>query len=279
MQYFKDKTILVTGAASGIGRALAETLAASGARVYAADINIVPAEVGGSGKDGDTLESRRLDVTKAGEFQNLVNQIARETGRLDYLFNNAGIGVAGEAHELPLPAWTACLDVNLRGAVHGILAAYPLMVRQGGGHIVNIASLSGLVPVGLMAAYSMTKHGLVGLSNSLRLEARASGVRVSVVCPAAVETPMLDAQPPTGVGADFWMPNIRRYLTALAGPPYPVDRLIADILRGVQKNRGVIVAPARGRAVWRLARWFPGLVELVSARAVTRERAAAGRGR
>lgn len=205
-------------------------------------------------------------------FKRCVEDVVKQRGRLDYLFNNAGIGVAGEAYEIPGAAWDRIIDINVRGTVNGVAAAYPLMMQQRGGHIVNTASLAGLVPAPLLTPYSMTKHAIVGLSHSLRIEAAAYGVRVSVLCPASVETPMLDAPPPADIQDMPWTPNVRRFLTQLAGPPYPLDKFVADALRGVDRNAATIVAPARARLVWYLGRLSPRLVETASLSAVAAER-------
>ncbi len=114
---------------------------------------------------------------------------------LDYLFNNVGIALGGPTHEFTAAHWDRIIDVNLRGVVNGVLAAYPAMVAAGRGHIVNTASAAGLAPPPLVAPYATTKAAVVGLSLALRPEAALHGVRVSVLCPGMVETPILDAGP------------------------------------------------------------------------------------
>ena len=126
-------------------------------------------------------------------------------GRLDLMFNNAGITWGGDTELLTLDQWNAIIDVNIRGVVHGVAAAYPLMVRQGHGHIVNTASMAGLAAAGQITSYVMTKHAVVGLSLALRSEAAGRGVGVLAVCPTAVETPILDKGAIGGfVGRDFY---------------------------------------------------------------------------
>jgi len=273
MDQFKNKIAFITGAGSGIGRALAKAMAAHGTMVYASDIaaNLVE-NLQSELKDG--IMPVKLDVCDGEQFQREIAAVFREHGRLDYLFNNAGIGVAGDAHRITSNYWNRIIDVNIRGMVNGITAAYPLMVGQRAGHIINTASLGGLVPIGLLTPYAMTKHAVIGLTTSLRVEAAAHGVKVSAICPAAVETALLDPQKPHDLGADFWLPNVRRYLTALAGKPYPSDKLAEDALRGIRRNKALIVIPARARLVWRLSRLVPGLVEKISIAAIARERVA-----
>ncbi len=264
-------TAVVTGAGSGIGKALACAMASRGANVFVTDVNEQSArEVAAT--CGARAQARRLDVRDPDAVRAVIEEAATVTGRLDYLFNNAGIALGGEAQDLVLGHWERILDVNVRGVVHGVVAAYPMMVKQGRGHIVNVASLAGLGAAPLLAPYSMTKHAVVGLSTSLRAEGAALGVRVSVLCPAAIETPILDSENPKDLPNPTWKPDMRRFLTKIAGPPYPVDELAKEALAGVEKNQAVIVVPGRARLVWRVSRWFPALAELGVLDAVASER-------
>jgi NAD(P)-dependent dehydrogenase (short-subunit alcohol dehydrogenase family) len=186
---------IITGAASGIGQALASALVARGDTVVVADIDGDGAERaagelarGGPGAARPTV----VDVRDAGAVQALVDQTRGQYGRLDVMVNNAGVAVGGEASELLLAHWDRVIDVNLRGVVHGVQAAYPVMIGQRSGHIVNTASLAGLLPSPGLTPYAMTKHAVVGLSLSLRAEAAGYGVRVTAVCPGVVDTPILD---------------------------------------------------------------------------------------
>jgi NAD(P)-dependent dehydrogenase (short-subunit alcohol dehydrogenase family) len=269
---WRDKTAFLTGGGSGIGRALALAMTKRGARVLVTDIDEASA-MRTVAECGSLARGRALDVRDAAGVQTAIEDACRENGRLDYVFNNAGIGMAGEADEIPLVAWERIIDVNLRGVIHGVLAAYPLMLNQGFGHIINTASLAGLAPSPLLTPYSMTKHAVVGLSASLRIEAAAHGVRVSVLCPSAIETPILDKAELPGLPKPVWIPNIRRYLSRVAGPPWPVNKLAEEALDAIGRNRSVIVIPARARLAWRMARLLPRLVESSAAAAVQTERA------
>jgi NAD(P)-dependent dehydrogenase (short-subunit alcohol dehydrogenase family) len=265
-----SRTAVVTGAASGIGAALARALVARGDSVVLADLDsagasAVAADLSRLGPGRARVEA--VDVRDADAVQAVVEGAHRRDGRLDLLFNNAGIGIGGAVEDLSLSHWERAIDVNLRGVVHGVAAAYPLMLRQGHGHIVNTASLAGLIPSPLLTPYAMTKHAVVGLSLSLRSEAAAHGVRVSVLCPGVVGTPILDRGNPED------LPEVRRldgreYLTRVGGPPYPAAALAADVLRAVERNRPVIVAPRRARVAWRLHRAAPWLVDQVITRNV-----------
>ncbi len=271
-----SRIAIVTGGASGIGRALGAALVRRGDVVVLADVDgDAAAEVAerlraaGPG----TATAAAVDVREADAVAALVDGTAERHGRLDLLFNNAGLGIGGPAEELTLAHWARTLDVNLRGVVHGCQAAYPLMLRQGHGHIVNTASLAGLLPMPGSAPYATTKWAVVGLSLSLRAEGAARGVRVSVVCPGGVDTPILDK----GIPADLpRVPGIeaidaREVVTRFSGGRlYSADALAADVLRGVDRNRPVIVAPRQARVMWRLMRLSPSLVLRVLAAVAAR---------
>jgi NADP-dependent 3-hydroxy acid dehydrogenase YdfG len=142
----ENRCAIVTGGASGIGRALAEELAHVGVYVVVADrqVNLAERVAAGIRANRGAGIATELDVRDPSRFQAVVQATVAEAGRLDYLFNNAGIAVGGEMRDYDLEDWEDVFDVNLRGVCHGILAAYPLMIEQGFGHIVNTASLSGL---------------------------------------------------------------------------------------------------------------------------------------
>lgn len=256
---WKGAAVLVTGAASGIGLALSKAAARRGAVVWMTDVDAAGVEEAAQ-SIGPSARSAALDVRDAHAVSAMVERVVGESGRIDYLFNNAGIGLGGEAHELSNAHYDRIIDVNIRGVIHGITAAYPIMMKQRSGHIVNTASMAGLVPAPLLAPYVMTKHAVVGLSLSLRAEAATYGVRVSALCPSAVETPILDAEMPADLPQPSWRPNVRRYLTSFGGEPYPVDKLAEDTIRGVERNRALIVTPSSARVGVFLYRLFPGLI-------------------
>lgn len=252
---------IVTGAASGIGKALATGLVDRGATVVVSDIDgaasaSVAEQLARRAGDARAVGAT-LDVTDAAAVDELVGRTAADHGGLDLLFNNAGIGVGGEVRELSAAHWTRVIDVNLWSVINGVNAAYPLMIAQGRGHIVNTASLSGLLPSPMLVPYSTTKHAVVGLSVGLRVEAAAHGVRVTVVCPGVIETPLLDKPNPEDLPPVTSMPNIRSMLTSLVGPPYPVASLASDVLDGVALNRPIIVTPAHARRAWAVYRISP----------------------
>ncbi len=270
------KAAIVTGAGSGIGQALSLELARRGAKVWVTDVSEEAARTV-AGQIGEGATAARLDVRDAAAFERQAEEVVRQHGSIDLLINNAGIGIGGEMQELTLAHWDRIIDINLRGVVNGVQAVYPRMVKQGTGHIMNVASMAGLGPAPLLVPYSTTKHAVVGLSTSLRIEAAALGVRVSVLCPSAIETPILDAANPADLPATSWTPNMRRFLSRLVAPPYPVDALAREALDGLEKNVAVIVIPGRARLALTIGRLAPGLVEKLAGDAVAAERAARGK--
>jgi NAD(P)-dependent dehydrogenase (short-subunit alcohol dehydrogenase family) len=259
---------LITGGGSGIGAAVGTLLARKGDTVILADINSDAADdvaariVAGGGK----AESAALDVRDMAAFAALVDRVVADHGRIDMIFNNAGIGVGGPIEDLSEEHWQRVVDINIMGVVHGIRAAYPHMIRQGDGHIVNTASLAGLVPSPMLAPYAMSKHAVVGLSLSLRTEAAHHGVRVSALCPGPTETPILDSRGPADLAAHEGV-SARDLLTkASGGEIYPVEQLAEDFVRGVAANKAMIVAPRRARATWWLHRLLPSQLERVTLR-------------
>jgi NAD(P)-dependent dehydrogenase (short-subunit alcohol dehydrogenase family) len=258
------KHALVTGAGSGIGAALCRALDAAGAHVVCTDID-GDAAARTAAMLSPRARAARLDVTDAAAVQAAVDEVVARAGRIDLMVNNAGIVWGGDTELLTLDQWNAIIDVNLRGVVHGVAAAYPQMLRQGGGQLINVASMAGLTAAGQVTSYVATKHAVVGLSLALRSEAVPRGVGVLCVCPAAVETPILDKGSVGGfVGRDYFLQNQRR--------AYDADRLARDILRAVERNRAILVKPAVAHAQWWVARLAPTLMNRMAMQFVAGQR-------
>jgi NAD(P)-dependent dehydrogenase (short-subunit alcohol dehydrogenase family) len=254
------KIAFVTGGASGIGAALATKLADGGAEVWIADRQV------GAGQElaqrldsgGAKAHAIELDVRSYPSFERAVAEAVQQSGRIDYLFNNAGIGVGGEVDSYTLDDWNDVFDVNLRGVAHGIQAVYPIMIRQHSGHIVNTASMAGLVTSPGQGSYTATKHAVVAISKTLRLEAERHGVQVSVLCPGAIRTPALTLagywrMTSTGISEDellkFWEPF----------RPMAPEKFAERALRAVLRGHAIIVVPAWWKAFWYLERLSPAL--------------------
>jgi NAD(P)-dependent dehydrogenase (short-subunit alcohol dehydrogenase family) len=260
LRTYTGAVAIVTGGASGIGQALGESLARRGAKVVLADRQAELAEdvAAGIQWDGGQAMAQELDVTDFAATRRLVESTFQDNGRLDYLFNIAGIGIVGEARYYELDDWNRLVDVNLRGVIHGVQAAYPIMLQQGFGHIVNMASGAGLWPSPFVVGYCTTKHAVVGLSTSLRIEAAAAGVRVSVLCPGAVRTPALTCESRYGKVLPPVPPEVLRTLVERQHPMSP-ERFAEQALHAVARNRAIIVIPSWWNIVWWLNRLSPGL--------------------
>ena len=249
---FERLITIITGGASGIGRALSEELARRGATIIVGDINLNGARQVANAilSSGGTAFAGYVDVRDAGSVQALVSDTVKRHGRLDILFNNAGIGVGGEIHEIALDDWRAAIEVNLMGVIHGVAAAYPIMVRQGAGQIVNIASLAGLIASPGLGPYATAKGAVVSLTNALRAEGEALGVRASVVCPGFVDTAIYENA--IGVKVDKSV-----LLKKIGLRMIPAEEAALRILRGTEQNQGVIVFPWSARWLWLLTRFGP----------------------
>jgi NAD(P)-dependent dehydrogenase (short-subunit alcohol dehydrogenase family) len=264
------RSAIVTGGASGIGRALAEALGRGGVRVTLADRQVELARQVADGICAAGGEARvaELDVTDAARFREVVGETAADAGRLDFLFNNAGIGVAAEMRDYDAADWDDVFDVNLRGVAYGVLAAYPLMIRQGFGHIVNTASMAGLIPTTHTGSYAAAKHGVVGLSRALRIEARPHGVRVSALCPGVIRTPIMTGGRYGRFKLGLDVERVARRLENFR--PMDPAVLAPRVLRAVERNRAIIIEPRWWRLLWHLERLSPWLSEQL-ARAVHRD--------
>ncbi len=247
----QDQVAIVTGGASGIGRGIGQALANQGAQVVLADIDRELAEKAAEGMGG-RAQVARVDVTDAAAVQKLVDDTIAEHGRLDFMFNNAGIAIFGEVRDMSLDLWRRIVDINLNGVIHGVAAAYPRMIEQGFGHIINTSSGTGLIPSPIATAYSTTKHAVVGLSTSLRAEAVDLGVKVSVVCPGFIETPMKDS-------LTYLELNKKKMLDQLPIKFYSPEYCAKVVLRGIAKNKAIITVTPLAKLAWILYRWFPGL--------------------
>lgn len=249
---FCDKVALITGGAGGIGLAVGEALAARGATIVLADRRSDEVEsLAAALRDrGRRVTATVFDVRDSEAFRLAVNDLITVHGRLDYLFNNAGIGITGEVRDMSLDAWNRIVDINLRGVVHGIQAAYPVMLEQGFGQIANTACVAGLVPFPLTSAYCATKHAVVGLTLALRSEAANLGVKVNVICPGTVDTGMFEAIEYIKTDKQAILGKIQRVLQ-------PPERCAEVILSGIERNVSVITIGWEARLAWWLYRWMP----------------------
>jgi NAD(P)-dependent dehydrogenase (short-subunit alcohol dehydrogenase family) len=226
MREFRDRVAVVTGAASGIGRALAERLAREGMKLVLADVDATGlAEAAGALRArGAQALAVPTDVTRADQVSALAERTLAAYGGVHVVCNNAGVFAAGPSWQAPLSDWEFVLGVNLWGVIHGIRVFLPIMLGQDAdGHVVNTASMAGLVSGAFNAIYNVSKHGVVTLSETLQQELALTGarVRVSVLCPGWVNTRIMDAD--------------RNRPAALAAPvrnPTPEETVLTETVRG-----------------------------------------------
>ncbi|MBC7173071.1 MAG: SDR family oxidoreductase [Polyangiaceae bacterium] len=241
--FFRGKTCVVTGAAAGIGYALAAEVLRAEARVFLADRDAerLAAAADAFREHGERVRTAVVDVTRDEEVQALLQRAVSEGGRIDVLFNNAGVGHGGPFEDSTLEHWRRILDVNVWSVIYGVRAALPLMRRQGGGGvIVNTSSLAGLVPIPYQAPYCTTKYAIVGLSECLRYELAPEGIHVAVVCPGAVVS-------------RIWSTSMFGEHHDAKPPPdaIPAEDAARAIVAGVARKDGIIVLPEASRAAWR----------------------------
>ncbi len=268
MILFKDKIAIVTGAGSGIGRALCEQLAEKGAYVVASDISEDRANETAEiiKKTGGKVTPVFLDVSDYEAVKKVINDTVSKHGKLDLLFNNAGIAVGGEVKDVTIDDWRAVLDVNLYGVVNGVSVAYPLMCKQGFGHIVNLSSVEGLLPFPGTASYVTSKHSVLGLSNTLFLEGKDHGVKVIAICPGYIKT---------NIWHDTKMVKVNREkvldkLTDSLG--ISSEECARQILVGVERGKPIVPITRAVKIGWFLYRIWPGFIHWIFGRLTSKAR-------
>lgn len=233
--YYQEKTAMVTGANSGIGFALTGELLRRGARVYMAGRD--PHKVAKAAEEyagyGGNVRTLIVDVTDGDQVQAAVRQVAGESGRLDLLFNNAGVGGTIPFEKATLEDWKTIIDVNLWSVIYGVHAAVPIMLEQGSGHIINTSSIAGLIPPPFQALYCLTKFGVTGMTESLRYEFAEKGISFSVVCPSNIATPIFKKSIDGTVHEAARIPD----------DAYPAEKAAVLILDRVAEKQGIIIVP------------------------------------
>ncbi|MFN6569676.1 SDR family oxidoreductase [Dendronalium sp. ChiSLP03b] len=260
MSNFSGKVALVTGGASGLGQGLCEELSRRGARVVLTDINIEAAlklakrlqQAGGN------VEAASLDVTSPERVAEVITSVVNHYGRLDYVFNNAGVGVGGEFQELDPTTWRRTVDINLLGVVYVMYTAYQQMMLQRSGHIVNIASMYGLMPGVLCSPYVATKHALTGLTQSVASEAKNHGIKLTVVCPGYIDTNLFKS------GAYGKSVNAEQIKSRIPLKFIDVPTAVKNILRGVEGGQLIVAFPRYVHIFWWIYRLSPQLSLLIN---------------
>ncbi len=254
MTQLAGKKTLITGAGSGIGKALALLAAEKGARLVLTDVNAeslntVVSDVRARG--GDVLLARAFDVSDHDAVRSFADELAREHGSADVVVNNAGIAIWGRVESMSHADWRKVIDVNLMGPIHVIECFVPAMIAAGrGGHLVNVSSAAGLFGLPWHAAYSASKFGLRGVSEVLRFDLERHGIKVSLVCPGGVNTGLVSTV--KVAGADSSSPAWEKLRTRFAKHAVTPEHAAACIVRGVERDHYMVYTSADIR----LGQWF-----------------------
>ena len=265
---FDGKHVVITGGSSGAGKALAAALLERGARMTliarnADKLAAARQELAGAA-DAGRIDIESCDVADAEAVERSFGEIAARVGPADVLVNSAGILSEGPFESLPLERYRAIMDINFFGVLHCSRAVLPQLEAQGGGRIVHIASMAGLMGVYGYAAYCAAKHALVGLAETMRIELAPRGIRVHLVCPPEFESPMVDE-------LETYRSAENRALVTTLGV-MPIEPVVRETLRGIERNRFMIVTGRNARAAARLARIFPETSRSFMDRALSRAR-------
>ncbi|MCL2687985.1 MAG: SDR family oxidoreductase [Methanobrevibacter sp.] len=241
-EYYKDKICLVTGANSGIGYALTEELLNRGAIVYMAGRNPERIEKAAEklSQYNDGIHTVIVDVTIQEQVEKAIENTAEEAGRLDFLFNNAGMGGTLAFDKATMDDWKRIIDLNLWSVIYGVNVAAPIMLKQGFGHIVNTSSIAGIVPPPFQSLYSLTKFGVTGLTESLRYEYKEKGLRFSTICPSNIATPIFKKS----------IDGVVRNEAKIPDDAIPADKAAKQILDDLPEDKGIIVVPEELRELW-----------------------------
>lgn len=256
---------LVTGGASGLGLELVRQLSAEGARVVVGDLH----EEAPAGVLPEGVEYLRLDVRSDDDWATALAWVEQTWGRLDLLVNNAGIAVGGRIDATAIADWQRALDINLMGVVRGCRTFTPMMKAQGSGHIVNTASLAGLVHAPAMAAYNATKAAVVAVSETIKNELGPHGIDVSVICPSFFRTNLASSL----AGADVEMEASATKLITEA--PRSATQVAALAYAGMRARKHIILTDSDGRGAYHAKRFARPIYD--AGMAVAAARVASGR--
>ncbi len=265
------KTVLVTGAGSGIGRSTALAFARRGADLVIGDVqegglSSTAAELRALGRQ---VLAEVVDVADAARMQAFAEAVHARTEAIDVLVNNAGVGLGGGFLDTTLEDWDWIVAINLKGVVHGCHFFVPRMVARGrGGHVVNVASAAGYVASESLAAYATTKFAVVGLSEALRDELAAHGIGVTAVCPGIINTPITGSARLRGKAA---LPGARERMSEFyRRRDYGPDLVAEKILKAVARNAPVAPVSPEAWALYLLKRLSPGLTAWLNRRLTDR---------
>lgn len=252
---FAEKRAFITGAGSGLGRALCLELAGRNWRIGVADIQ--PDRMGETAdlvrrRGGDPL-AISCDVTRPEDLVRAAATVGEAWGGVDVVVNNAGVSAYGDMETIPVERWRWILDINLMGVIHGCRAFIPVLERQGGGHIINIASYLAFISAPGSTCYNVTKAGILSLSETLRIELAGKNIGVSVVMPSFFQTNLMDQLYCADGGKE------KMIRTLFSRSSCPASKIAAYIIAAMEKDRLYVLPQWDARLLWRIKRWMPGL--------------------
>jgi len=247
-----QRRVLITGAGSGLGQALALRYARAGARVACVDLDNERAEITRAMLSGGGHLALVANVGNDEAMEQMHEAVMREWGGLDVLINNAGIASGGPMVETTMSEWRQLLEVDLLSVVRGCRLFLPGMIAAGSGQIISTASFAGLAGAPGMMTYGVSKAGVVALSEQLRAEVHDQGIRVSVICPSFFRTNLCD----TAIGSEK-VKNLAVKLMDTA--PDTIDSVSDKVFAAAERGEFMIIPTLREPMRWRMKRWFPEL--------------------
>jgi 3-oxoacyl-[acyl-carrier protein] reductase len=248
-----DKVVFITGAANGIGKQLAKDCYKRGASIVATDLTVELLEAAASERASRRSLILPLNVADAKAWKQAIDRVMQQFGRIDILLNVAGIIEPGYIHETTLEKIDRQIDINLKGTIYGVHAVAPIMQQQGSGHIINFGSLAALAPVPGLNIYSASKFGVRGFSLAIAQELDEFGIAVSVVCPDAVNTPMLDYQKDKKEAA----------LTFSGDKVLTTEDIGKAVLELIEKPKPEVWLPASRATLAMASNLFPGVAKFL----------------
>lgn len=254
----RGKKVLITGGASGIGKALALRFAAEGSELVLVDIDEdgldkAACEIASMGGKCSTYRTDTMDRT---QVERLQAKVKDEVGAPEVVVNVAGIAIIAPFEEITLDVWERVVGIDLMGYIYITYYFLPDMIARGSGHIANVASAAGLFGMPFQAPYSAAKFGVVGMSEVLRWEMARHGIGVTTICPGAINTPIVESASCIG----FDEAKVRRSGYAIAASP---ERLAQAVVKGIKKDSALVVYPSFVRLVWLVKRLSPRLADVI----------------
>ncbi len=253
MKKFPKKRIAVTGAGSGLGRAISLEFATLGWSICVSDINMERADetVAMVRNNGGNAIAYHCDVTRPDQVDAMAEALVKLWGGVDIVVNNAGVAAAGYMEKIPLETWDWIIALNLKSVIHGCRSFIPVMAKQGGGHIVNVASSAGIASLPEMSCYNVTKAAVISLSETLRTELNPKNIGVSVVAPTFFKTNLMD---------QFTSPDERQRKMANAffsKSTVTSADVARHVIRAVQKDKLYVITQLDGKFAWFAKRMTP----------------------